>query len=139
MANELVRWYGPDGDGYHGVTSDDQHDNSEQWDTPPDQPARADPNYKTQRRMKEGYSAQAADRDAADARSRGDTGYAVLRETDAAEHRQSTWDWGDLRTWAIIFGMCAAYLLMSALIYFLPHGRHNQNDGPLPTPSARYY
>ena len=152
MANDLIRFRGPggdgpddngrhapDSDGYHGLTGDDTTDDNEQWDTPPDAPARSDPNYNTQRRKKEGYIADAADRDAADARSRGDEAYAVLRETDAAEHRQTMWDWGDFRTWAIIFGMCAAYLLMSAVIYYMPHGRHAQNDGAAPVPTIRVY
>ena len=139
MANDLIRWHGPGGDGYSQSPRSDTEDDNDQWDTPPDQPARANPNFKTQRRMKDGYDARTADEDAADARSRGDTTFAVLRETDAAEHRQSNWDWGDFRTWAIIFGMCAAYLLISAMIYFLPQGRHNQKDGPLSTPPIRVY
>ena len=139
MANELIRWHGRGGDHYHQFPGGDTEDENEQWDTPPDQPGRSNPNYKTQRRTKEGYVSESADRDAADARSRGDDAFASIRETDAAEHRQTRWDWGDFRTWAVIFSMCAAYLLVSALVYFLPQGRHNQKDGPVSTPTIRVY
>lgn len=136
MANDLIRWQGPGGDNYR--VFDDTEDDNEQWDTPPDMPPRP-ADFNTQRRMKDGYRVETADSDASAARDRGDHGYASLRETDAAEHRQMMWDWGDFKTWAIILGMCAFYLVMSAAIYFMPHGRHNQNDGPNATPTIRVY
>lgn len=126
MANDLVRW---------GRGDDGEQDGDEGWDLPPTDdraPGASQP-------RKEHGAAKNADRDADAARRRGDGGFAVHRETDAAEHRQSAWDWGDARTWLILFGLCFVFLLMSAAVYFLPFGRHNQNDGPSPTPEIRVY
>ena len=136
MANDLVRWGGFDSDGYRERYETDTQDDNEQWDTPPDQPrqARAVP---TRRRA--GRAADRADRDAADASSRGDKEFAFTREGDAADLRQSPWDWGDLRTWLIIGGMCAGVLLFTAFVYFMPQGRHAQNDGAEPVPHIRIY
>lgn len=79
----------------------------------------------TQRRQKRGYTASAADKDAEQARARGnDDAFAVVRETDAAEHRQGPWGSGDARTWAWIAVMFFGFLLFTAFIYFLPYGRH---------------
>jgi len=47
--------------------------------------------------------------------------------------------WGDARTWLVISALCLGFLAFTAFVYFLPYGRHNQNDGPLPTPSIRVY
>lgn len=80
-----------------------------------------------------------AEEDAAWARRHGLIGFAILRESDAADSHQSRWDWGDLRTWAIIGAMFFGLLLVVAAVYFMPHGRHNQNDGPLSVPNIRVY
>ena len=48
-------------------------------------------------------------------------------------------DWGNLHTWLVISALCLGFLAFTAFVYFLPYGRHNQNDGPLPTPSIRIY
>lgn len=133
MATDLVRWGGWDDD--TDGREPDTYDTADQWDRPP----QAEENKGTARRGKRGGSAQVADQDAASARKRGDGTFAVERETDAAEHRQSAWDWGDARTWLIIGAMCLGFVLLSLSVYFLPHGRHNQNDGPAPTPTIRVY
>ncbi len=140
MANDLVRWGGFDNDGYRERYEPDTVDDNEQWDLPPDQPRpRADNNSRFQRRRQAGRAADNADRDAADARSRGDRDFAFTREGDAADLRQSPWDWGDLRTWAIIIGMCLGVFLFTAFVYFMPNGRHAQNDGAEPVPQIRVY
>lgn len=140
MANDLVRWGGLDNDGYRERHESDTIDDNEQWDLPPDQPRlRADKNFSSQRRRRAGHAADIADMDAADARNRGDRDFAFTREGDAADLRQSPWDWGDLRTWAIIIGMCAAVFLFTAFVYFMPNGRHAQNDGAEPVPQIRVY
>ena len=133
MANDLVRWGGWDEDRSGG--NPDTSDPADQWDRPPE----AESNRGTSRRRKRGGSAHEADQDAAAARRRGDGTFAVERETDASEHRQSAWDWGDARTWLIIGAMCVGFLLFSLWVYVMPHGRHNQNDGPNPTPTIRVY
>lgn len=139
MANDLVRWNRLDSDGYQERHETDTQDNNEQWDTPPDQPRSQQRTFTSGRQRKAGGAAKIADQDAADARRRGDNEFAFVREGDAAEMRQNPWDWGDLRTWLIIVGLCAAVFAFSAFVYFMPQGRHNQNDGPEPTPMARYY
>ncbi len=139
MANELVRWGGLDADGYFERHEPDTIDDNEQWDMPPDQPRpRTDNNFSAQRR-RTGHAADVAEADAADARRRGDKDFAFTRESDAADLRQSPWDWGDFRTWAIIVGMCVGVFLFTAFVYFMPHGRHAQNDGPEPVPDIRVY
>jgi hypothetical protein len=139
MANELMRWDHRDSDGYPEHYETDTQDDNEQWDLPPDQPRPRADNFSPAKRRREGKAAEVADRDAADAHQRGDTSLAFTREGDAAEHRQSPWDWGDFRTWAIIVGLCVGIMLFSAFVYFMPQGRHNQNDGPEPTPTIRVY
>ena len=138
MANDLVRWGGLDADGYRERRHEtDTIDDNEQWDTPPDQP-RAH-NLSPMPRRRAGHAAANADKDAADARLRGDHEFAFTREGDAADLRQSPWDWGDFRTWAIIVGMCVGVFLFSAFVYFMPAGRHAQNDGSEPVPHIRPY
>lgn len=145
MANDLVRWSHPEDKGFYGDTETDTHDDNEQWDEPPDQPAHGE-NFGTHRMKKEGYSAEFADKQAKAARQRGDTTFAAVREEDAADHRQSRWDWGDLRTWVWIVGMCAGFLLFCLFVYLMPQARHNQADlptvsrpGPPSTPPIRVY
>ncbi len=133
MANDLVRWGGWDDsvDDHEPET----YDAADQWDRPP----HAEENERNIRHGKFGSFAEVADRDAASARKRGDGTFAVVRETDAAEHRQSVWDWGDTRTWLAIGAMCIGFALYCLLVYLMPHGRHNQNDGLAPTPTIRVY
>ena len=129
MATDLVRWgvwdEGHPKDGGEG----------DEWDRPP-QP---EPDQMRPPPKRHTGAALKADRDAASARGRGDGTFAVERETDAAEHRQNAWDWGNARTWLIIGAMCLGFVLLSLWVYFMPHGRHNQNDGPNPTPTIRVY
>lgn len=139
MANDLVRWGRLDNDGYRERYETDTQDDNEQWDTPPDQPRPRSDESVPLRRRRSGHAAAIADRDAADARNRGDNEFAFTRESDAADHRQTAWDWGDLRTWLIIGGMCAGVFLFTAFVYFMPHGQHGQNDGPEPVPHIRVY
>ena len=139
MANDLVRWDRLDTDGYPERFETDTQDDNEQWDTPPDQPRPLKSQFTPMRRRKAGQAAQVADDDAAAARRRGDREFAFTREGDAADLRQNPWDWGDLRTWMIIVGLCVGVFVFTAFVYFMPQGRHNQNDGPEPTPAARYY
>ena len=65
-----------------------------------------------------------AEEDASQARQKGDATFAAVRETDAEELTQTRWDWGDLRTWLWIAAMFFGFLLLVALCYFLPEGRH---------------
>ena len=139
MPNDLVRWGRLDTDGYRERYETDTQDDNEQWDTPPDQPRPLKSQFTPVRRRKAGEAAQIADDDAADARRRGDSAFAFTREGDAADLRQSPWDWGDLRTWLIIAAMCLGVFIFTAFVYFMPQGRHNQNDGAEPTPSIRVY
>ncbi len=139
MANDLVRWGGLDNDGYQERHESDTIDDNEQWDTPPDLPRPRTDNFSPMRRHRSGHAADNADMDAANARSRGDSEFAFTREGDAADLRQSPWDWGDFRTWAIIVGMCVGVFLFTAFVYFMPHGRHAQNDGAEPVPQIRVY
>ena len=139
MANDLVRWGRLDKDGYQERHETDTVDDNEQWDMPPDQPHPHTSRFPSSRRQRAGRAADIADQDAADARARGDRDFAFTREGDAADLRQSPWDWGDFRTWAIIVGLCVGIFLFSAFVYFMPQGRHNQNDGPEPVPTIRVY
>lgn len=139
MANDLVRWSSLDSDGYQERHESDTKDNNEQWDTPPDKPRPRTDNFTPTRRRRSGFGAEHAEQDAVDARSRGDNAFAFTREGDAADYRQSPWDWGDFRTWTIIVGMCLAVFVFTAFIYFMPQGRHAQNDGPEPVPQFRGY
>ncbi len=127
MANELAR-VGPP------PASRETEDDGVIWDAPPVDDWRG-----TASRRRSAARASDADRDAAKARAGGDDTFAVLRESDAAEHRQSVWDWGDLRTWAILFALFFGFLLFTAWVYFMPTGRHNQTDGPNSTPAIRVY
>jgi len=139
MANDLVRWGRLDKDGYRDRHETDTVDDNEQWDTPPDQPRPRTDSFSPMRRRRSGQAADIADQDAADARARGDKDFAFTREGDAADLRQSPWDWGDLRTWMIIAGMCVGVFLFTAFVYFMPQGRHAQNDGAEPVPHIRVY
>ena len=105
-----------------------------EWNLPPTDP-RSGPIHD---KLSE-HGARQADRNAAQAYARGDGIFAALREADAGDLRQKRWDWGDARTWIWIVGMCAAFLLLCLFVYFLPYGRHNQNDGPAPSPTIRVY
>lgn len=125
MPTDLVRWN-------HDGKKDDAGD--EEWDRPP-----TDPRPGPLHDRKSSASAHEADRDAAQARRRGEGSFAAGREADAADQRQKCWDWGDLRTWVWIGGMCLGFLLFCLFVYFLPEGRHNQNDLPAPTPTIRVY
>lgn len=141
MANELVPIVRPQ-------TAVPLTDEGE-WDLPPidDGAGRRVPHRAsdlgTARRRSRDRGADVSDRDAENARAAGDGSYAVLRETDAAEQRQHGWGTGDARTWGWIFAMCAVFLLMVALVYYLPYGQHNQSDGGnsggSPTPAIRPY
>lgn len=68
-------------------------------------------------------AARRAEADAATARAMGHPGLAVTREEDAKEHRQTRWDWGDLRTWAILVALTALGLILALGSYNMPHGR----------------
>ena len=133
MANDLVRWGNAPSD--NGERDEEEED---EWDRPPTIP-RLGPNLGPIHDGKSEFGARRADRDALRARAHGDSSFAVLREADAANQRQHRWDWGDLRTWMWIVGMCIAFLLVGAFTYYMPQGRHNQNDGPTPTPTIRVY
>ena len=107
-----------------------------EWDLPP-----RDDTWERRRRSRLRADARAdqVDADAADARRRGHDEFADMRETDAAEQRQKPLDWGDFRTWAIIWAMFFGFLAYVLFVYYLPTGRHNQNDGPTPVPNIRVY
>ncbi len=90
------------------------------WDLPPTDSR--DANGALRRQSEHG--AAVADRQAAQGRAEGDETYAVTREEDAADLRQGRWGRGDARTWAWIALMCVGFLLLTALMYFLPYGRH---------------
>ena len=139
MANDLVRWGSLDTDGYRERHETDTQDDNEQWDMPPDQPRPRTDGFTPMRRRRAGHNADIADQDAADALNRGDKGFAFTRAGDAADYRQSPWDWGDLRTWLIIGGMCLGVFLFTAFVYFMPEGRHAQADGAEPVPHIRVY
>ena len=136
MATDLVRWgHAPDGDqGWE----DDSEEKEDEWDRPPVAPRP----HRNSGPILDGrgeFGARRAERDAEDASARGDISFAKLRGTDAAEQRQKRFDWGDLRTWVWIVGMSLGFLLVAAFIYYMPQGRHNQNDGANPTPGIRVY
>ena len=124
MANDLVRL---------GYTSEEPEVES-RWDLPPTKPAPGPVHGRGERQ-----NAEQASQDAREARQRGDTSFAAIREGDAGDQRQTRWDWGDTRTWLIIAAMCLGFLAFCAFVYHLPYGRHNQNDGPQPTPIIRVY
>ncbi len=118
-----------------GFVDTDRQTSGMGWDLPP-----AEEPWKGFEAMRQARrDAEQADRDAEWGRAHGLTGYAALRESDAADNRQMGWDWGDFRTWAIIWAMFFGFLIFSAFVYFLPHGRHNQNDGPMSVPAIRPY
>lgn len=122
MANELVR---------QRPWNIDEAD--DEWDRPPvAENPRQGPTYRPQ-------EARNADMDARTAHRAGDGTFAAQREEDAADLRQRRGDWGDVRTWLWIAAMCLGFLAVVAVVYYLPFGRHNQNDGPTPTPSIRVY
>jgi hypothetical protein len=117
------------------VTTDAQTAGLTGWDLPPsDEPWRG---YEVARQARR--DAERAEADAEWAERHGLTGFAAMRRVDAADNRQGSWDWGDFKTWAIIFAMFFGFLIFSAFVYYSPEGRHNQNDGPLSTPSIRVY
>ncbi len=132
MATDLVRWGNmPDDDGA-------RDEDVEEWDRPPTDP-RPNPHSGPIHDNRSESGARRADQDASQAKARGDVSFAKMREGDAADLRQSRWDWGDLRTWIWIAAMCLGFLLFGAFVYFMPQGRHNQTDGPAPTPTIRVY
>ncbi len=148
MPNDLVRLnLPPQPQGPLIPTADE---NGEPWDLPPDydpsvaQYARpqldGEKRTSRQKRINTNHQAQ---QDAQEAEDRGDHGFAVIRETDAAEHKQSRYDWGDARTWLWIGAMFFGFLLLVAFVYYMPYGRHNQADGGnrggQPTPTIRVY
>ena len=104
----------------------------EEWDLPPEEmgygprPDGAGPDPMPR-------AAQKATDDASRARSLGDTTFAAVREGDAGDLTQSRWDWGDLRTWLWFGAMFFGFLILVALCYFLPEGRHAS------PPPARLY
>ena len=119
-----------------GYVDTDEETAGEQWNLPPT----GDPREAFETARNARHHARRADEDAEHARQHGRPGFAALRESDADDNRQSGWgDWGDFRTWAIIAAMFVGFLLVVALVYFSPTGRHNQNDGPLSVPPARLY
>ena len=121
MANDLVV--------QSGWSKDEELD---EWDRPPIADIPHFHPYHPER------AARSADRDAL-SHAEGDGSFASQRVTDARENRQRNGDWGDLRTWISIACMCLGFLAVTAAVYFLPNGRHNQNDGATPTPSIRPY
>lgn len=122
MANELVRTQG-----WPKETIQDE------WDRPPLA------ENSRHRPMRQDGAARSTQQEATQAYTRGDGAFASQRQTDAGEKRQRQWDWGDARTWVWIASMCLGFLALVALVYFLPYGRHNQTDGPMPTPTIRVY
>lgn len=132
MATDLVRWgNAPDDDGARDKDEDE-------WDRPPTAPrpsSRSGPIHDG----KSEFGARRADRDASHAEARGDASFAAVREADAADLRQTRWDWGDARTWIWIAAMCVGFLLVGAFVYYMPQGRHNQTDLSAPTPTIRVY
>jgi hypothetical protein len=98
----------------------------EEWDLPPEamgygpRPPAAGPVH-TPRTI---AAAQRAAQDASQARQEGDPEFASARESDASELTQTRWDWGDVPTWLWFAAMFFGFLLLVALCYFLPEGRH---------------
>ena len=138
MANDLVRWGPLDGDGYRERDEPTHRTTTSSGIRRRTSRARAG-SCRTDAPRRAGQAAGIADQDAADARKRGDKEFAFTRESDAADLRQTPWDWGDLRTWLIIGGMCVGVFLFTAFVYFMPEGRHAQNDGAEPVPHIRVY
>ncbi len=132
MATDLVRWGNVPNNG------NAQDEEGDEWDRPPTDPRPNSRSGPVHDNKSEG-GARRADQDASHAEARGDQSFAKTREGDAADLRQSRWDWGDLRTWTWIAAMCLGFLLVGAFVYFMPQGRHNQTDLPAPTPTARFY
>ena len=148
MANELVRLNLPPTP--QGPVISPTDENGEPWDLPPDyDPTTADyarPHQDGQKRtprQKRINTDHNAEQDADDAEDRGDHGFAVIRETDAAEHKQARYDWGDARTWLWIAAMFFGFLILVFFVYYMPYGRHNQadggNQGGQPAPTIRVY
>lgn len=69
-------------------------------------------------------NARKAERESVHARRLGETFFAYMRREDARNALQRRWDWGDIPTWAILFGLCAIGLFIAISAYFLPWGRH---------------
>lgn len=148
MANELVRINYPTLPEEPPVPVADEH--GEAWDLPPElDPSlrqyaapHLDGQKQTARQKRINTNSQ-AEQDVSEANERGDFGFAALRETDAAEHKQARYDWGDARTWMWISAMFFGFLILVCLVYYMPYGRHNQadggNQGGHPTPTIRVY
>lgn len=127
MANDLVRRNGSDSDGDGRAEPNalgHYADTDQDWDLPPEQTGYGWASTHPLHTARTEHAAQQADADVRRARAHGDHSFAALREEDAADLRQKRWDWGDLRTWLWIAGMCIGFLLIVALCYFLPYGRH---------------
>ena len=87
----------------------------ETWDLPPEMRTyRDEPEQDT----------RDAERDAREARRRGDKSFEIQRETDVRVQRQTRWDWGDGRTWAILIAVTAYTILITLSNYYLPAGQH---------------
>lgn len=82
---------------------------------------------------KQRKAARHADAQAVKARAEGDTAFAGMREEEAKEYRQEKWDLGDWRTWGILFAMAIGFLVLVAICYYVPEGRHAS------PPLARFY
>ena len=148
MANELVRL--PHLPQPEAPITPPTDENGEPWDLPPEldptlsefAPPHLDGQKRTPRQKRINTNRN-AEIDADDANERGDFGFAALRETDASEHKQARYDWGDARTWLWIAAMFFGFLLLVTLVYHMPYGRHNQadggNQGGHPTPTIRVY
>lgn len=148
MVNDLVRINYPTLPEEPPVPVADE--NGEAWDLPPEYdpslaqyaPPHLDGQKQTPRQKRINTNHQ-AEHDAHDADKRGDSGFAVLRETDASEHKQARYDWGDTRTWLWIAAMFFGFLILVFFVYYMPFGRHNQadggNQGGHPTPPIRVF
>ncbi len=95
-------------------------DEESPWDLPPSE----DPVDADALRRHSQNRADVADRQAARGRAQGDATYAYIREEDAKDLRQHGWGSGDARTWGWIALMCIGFLLVAAVIYYMPYGRH---------------
>lgn len=95
-------------------------DEDSPWDLPPeDSPTDADAlRHQSEER------AAVADRQAARGHAAGDGTFAYIREEDAKDFRQRGWGSGDARTWGWVALMCIGFLIVAAIIYFMPYGRH---------------
>jgi hypothetical protein len=69
-------------------------------------------------------SALKAERESVRARRHGEIFFAYMRREDARSSLQRRWDWGDLPTWLILFGLTAIGLFIAICAYLLPMGRH---------------